>query len=616
MAGFDNDVAYFLGADTRNVTPIVNQMTDGALLIGRTAADGNGSFITATTLTAGANVSIMNGPGSITISASGGGGATSTNLGVDTFTGPGTNPVVPDGGDVITITGGQIANASLANVIRSNSTSANQLEVEIQRAGSSVAADTTQNGVLHVDSSQFTIDSDGFLQQAAEVPLTFAGDSGTAQAVANVITLAGGTNGIDTIASGSTVTFNFDVTEVPTLATTFATDSGNSTPSANIITLTGTGGITTSGSGSTITLGSDGLGSTITGDSGGALSPTAGNWNIVGGEGIDTSGAGSTLTVAGEDATTSNKGIASFTAADFDVTAGAVSLEDTVVKLVSSDAGNATPSSHTFTIAGGTGIDTSATGSTLTIAVDGAVGQTVTADSGGALAPTAGNWNFLGGTNGIDTVGSGSTITFNFDVTEQPTIATSVGTDSGTATPATNALNIVGAGGVTVSATGDTVTVTGSSGGALVQQVRNSKSTVQEISESIPFDDTIPQNDEGDEVLTVTITPTSASSVLVIEATSMSTMDENLYMTMALFRDSTADAIAATLVQRAEVPSGRQGGNGMIRHYESAGSTSATTFKVRMGVNTSNDSTVNGDNGNRRYGGVASTTLFVTEYTS
>lgn len=39
------------------------------------------------------------------------------------------------------------------------------------------------------------------------------------------------------------------------------------------------------------------VGKTITGDAGGALAPTAGNWNIVGGPGVTTSGSGSTLTI-------------------------------------------------------------------------------------------------------------------------------------------------------------------------------------------------------------------------------------------------------------------------------------------------------------------------------
>jgi len=80
--------------------------------------------------------------------------------------------------------------------------------------------------------------------------------------------------------------------------------------------------------------GQDGSGSmsnfTLAGDSGSNQTIADGNTlTVTGGEGIDTAASATdTITISGEDASTSNKGIASFASANFDVSSGAVSIKN------------------------------------------------------------------------------------------------------------------------------------------------------------------------------------------------------------------------------------------------------------------------------------------------
>ena len=107
---------------------------------------------------------------------------------------------------------------------------------------------------------------------------------------------------------------------------------------------------------------------------------------------------------------------------------------------------------------------------------------------------------------------------------------------------------------------------------------------------SIPVDNTIPQNTEGAEILTCSITPKYANSILYVESNSYIGESANNVdnIVQALFRDSTADAISVSF-NNASPPSSSSftGGLSFNPTYmlakESANSTNATTFKLRAG---------------------------------
>ena len=102
----------------------------------------------------------------------------------------------------------------------------------------------------------------------------------------------------------------------------------------------GTGNITlnnnqiTNGAGYTTNTG-DITGVRLTADDSNIASANSGSadFTIAGGEGIDTSVSGTTITIAGELATTSNLGVASFNSANFAVADGAVTIKDEGVDL-------------------------------------------------------------------------------------------------------------------------------------------------------------------------------------------------------------------------------------------------------------------------------------------
>jgi hypothetical protein len=123
---------------------------------------------------------------------------------------------------------------------------------------------------------------------------------------------------------------------------------------------------------------------------------------------------------------------------------------------------------------------------------------------------------------------------------------------------------------------------------------------------TIPADNTIPQITEGDQYMTLAITPKSATSRLVIDIVWQGSHSAGTYLIAALFQDATANALAAIGVHSAGA------GSHVIltfRHVMTSGTTSATTFRVRAGSNSAGTTTFN----NGFFNGVMASTITICE---
>lgn len=137
---------------------------------------------------------------------------------------------------------------------------------------------------------------------------------------------------------------------------------------------------------------------------------------------------------------------------------------------------------------------------------------------------------------------------------------------------------------------------------------------------AIPADDTIPQNTEGTEILTLTMTPNFASSYLLVQV--IANLSENTDVAgpqgaiAAIFRDSTADAIAADFAlgdALAGVANALNVANFSFCFRVAATAATSTTFKLRVGGETAVAMRWNGFSGGRKLGGSWRTSMTVTE---
>ena len=155
----------------------------------------------------------------------------------------------------------------------------------------------------------------------------------------------------------------------------------------------------------------------------------------------------------------------------------------------------------------------------------------------------------------------------------------------------------------------DTIaTAAGTEQARLVQVEHASIATLVTGTTVMPHDNTIPQNDEGVQVITQTITPTHASNKLLIQCIVGScyatASDEYL---IALFKDSTAGALACN--------NGHSSGAEtlVLNHYMTTGTTSEIEFKVRFGLASSATVTCNSNAGSVWGGGVGVSSITISE---
>lgn len=145
-------------------------------------------------------------------------------------------------------------------------------------------------------------------------------------------------------------------------------------------------------------------------------------------------------------------------------------------------------------------------------------------------------------------------------------------------------------------------------GGNIKQIITANNTTYAGYSTNIPPDNSIPLISEGTEVLTASITPTSATSkIIAIAHTPIYSGNNGQWFTATIFQETTC-------VQAEQI---QPGGYGYMPFNllatATSGSTSPQTWSVRCGGNGSVAWYINGITSGRQYGGAASLQLILLE---
>jgi len=208
----------------------------------------------------------------------------------------------------------------------------------------------------------------------------------------------------------------------------------------------------------------------------------------------------------------------------------------TVETLTGNSGGPVSPTGNNINVVGdGTTINIVGNPGTSTLTVS-AIGtgliSTLTGDSGGPVPPTAGNINILGTANVITVTGNPATSTLTLNTGAH--VATSYITSpaTGTAVPAAGVLTFAGAGSVTVSAAGSTVTITGTDSGTVTGLHSQDGNTVTPTAGVINISGSnglATTGTAGPNTLTVTLSPIPAFGAYLSSTVNSVTGDGTFY---------------------------------------------------------------------------------------
>lgn len=133
--------------------------------------------------------------------------------GIQTLEGDDLIIVSPTANNIL-LNGQVVANSTYPQpVYTKNGAASNQELINVQVAAAIASPDINKTGLAAFNSSQFTVDANGFVSASGSVTLQFTGNTGTAVPSAGNINILGastaaGTSPVSTTASGSTVTVN------------------------------------------------------------------------------------------------------------------------------------------------------------------------------------------------------------------------------------------------------------------------------------------------------------------------------------------------------------------------------------------------------------------------